>query len=91
LKAIERFLESRKPIDREFLEQVFAACCTQYAYSIAGLETIFTLLEKEMHPSDLPLDPLGEKPLSGVKVQQRGLESYAKAFRELSAEYEGGR
>lgn len=90
LKAIERFLDSRKPIEREFLEQVFAACCNQYAYSIAGLETIFTLMEKETHPSDLPLDPLGAKPLSGVKVQQRGLESYAKAFQKLSTEHEGG-
>jgi hypothetical protein len=90
MKAIERFLDSRTPIDKEFLEQVFATCCNQYAYSISGLEYIFTWLEKARHPNDLPMDPLGAKPLSGVKIQQRGLESYAKAFRKLSTENEGG-
>jgi len=90
LKAIERFLDSRKSIDREFLEQVFTACCDEYAYSISGLESFFTWMEKSKQPSDLPMAPLGEKPISGVKVQQRGLESYAKAFRKLSAEHKGG-
>jgi hypothetical protein len=89
LKAIERFLDSRKPIDKEFLEQVFAACCNQYAYSISGLESIFAWLENARHLNDVPMDPLETKPLSGVEVQQRGLESYAKAFRKLSTEHEG--
>lgn len=90
LKAIERFLDSRKPIDKDFLEQVLAACCNQYAFSISGLESLFTWMEKSKQPSDLPMDPLGTKLSSGVKVQQRGLESYARAFRKLSTEHERG-
>lgn len=90
LQAIERFLDNKGPMDQEFLERVFASCCERYAYCFSEFDTTFSRIGESVQAFDLPLYPLAAKPLPGVKVQQRGMESYARAFRRLASEAGGG-
>ena len=91
LQAIEHFLDSKKPIDRDWLEQVFASCCDQYAYRVSEFEVVFSHLETSTHSLVIPMYPLETKMLPSVKIQLRGMESYGRAFRQLAADTQGGR
>ncbi|MFA7019289.1 MAG: hypothetical protein WC239_09930 [Sphaerochaetaceae bacterium] len=90
LQAVERFLDSHRPIAHQVLEQILSTCCDRFAYRVSEFEAIFLEVVQALGDEKMQLFALPTKPIPSVKVQQRGMESYAKAFRLMTTKQEGG-
>ncbi len=90
-QAIERFLDGKRPIDREFLEKVLALCCDRFAYCVSEFQAIYLRMEADARSQEPELFPMQVDTTPRIEVQSRAMESYSKAFLMLADEEGGGR